>query len=60
MDMPARDNDPPILDPGLFHEYDNVPNWHPPQDLLVWFKNIENKEVPAKAVKDISEFSFFS
>ena len=60
VDMPAQDNDPPILDSGLFHEYDNVPNWHPPQDLLIWFKDIENKEVPAKAVKDISEFSFFS
>ena len=55
-DVPAQESGPPVLDSGLFHHYDNEPNWHPPQDLLVWFKDIENKEVPAKTVKDISEF----
>ena len=60
VENPAQENAPPILDSGLFHDYENEPNWHPPLDLMVWLKDIENKEVPAKSVKDISElFNFF-
>ena len=45
---------PPIdLDDDLFQAYNQLPNWNPAPDILVWLKAIGDKEVPPSVTKDI-------
>ena len=44
---------PVDIDDELFQAYNQLPNWNPATDVLVWLKAICDKEVPPSVTKEI-------
>lgn len=41
------------IDDDLFQAYNQLPNWNPAPDVLIWLKAIGDKEVPPSVTKEI-------